>query len=65
MQIQNTQPSISSQSLESYMELGNNAIKEGKMKESLNWYMKGLNIATETKNTEKISEFSGLIFTLL
>lgn len=48
-----------------YAELGNKAGEEGKMDESLAWYMKGLSKARELNNSTKISEFSGLIFTLL
>jgi hypothetical protein len=54
-----------SKAIDSFLELGNNAIKEGKMKESLDWYMKGLDKATEEQNEKKMTEFSGLIFTLL
>ena len=48
-----------------YLELGNKAIKEGEMDESFGWYMKGLRKARELNNAAKISEFSGLIITLL
>lgn len=48
-----------------YEEMGNAAIKDGDMEESMSWYMKGLAKARELKNAEKASVFSNLLITLL
>ena len=48
-----------------YKELGDKEIEHGNMDDCIKWYIKGLSKARELKNTEKVSEFSALIYTLL
>lgn len=48
-----------------YLSMGNEAIKCGKINESLNWYSKGLAKAKEIKNDVKANEFYHLIITLM
>lgn len=47
--------------LDLYMELGNNAGAQGKIEESIDWYMRGLDKARELEDPKGIRKFSGLI----
>lgn len=47
--------------LDLYMELGNNAGAKGKIEESIDWYMRGLDKARELKDQKGIRKFSGLL----
>ena len=58
-------PELPVNNLNLYMELGHKAGEQGRIKESIEWYKKGLEKARSLKDQQRIREFSGLIFTLL
>jgi hypothetical protein len=59
------QPQFEFSDLNTYIEMGDIAIKSGDETECLRWYSKGLALARELKNTQKEREFSNLIITLI
>jgi hypothetical protein len=52
---------LPSNDLNLYFELGNLAGAEGRLDDSMKWYIKGLSKARELKNESKVREFSSLI----
>ncbi len=56
---------ITSSDLSFCLEMGEIMNRKGRSEESLQWYIKGLNIARELKVEEKVKEFSNLIVSML
>jgi len=54
----------SNHTLDQYISLGNEAIKNGEMDECVRWYNKGLAQARALNNNEKVKELSFLLYTL-
>lgn len=51
--------------LELYEEMGDNEYESGNESEALRWYTKGLNMARQLKNENKIKRFTNLILASL
>lgn len=48
-----------------YIKMGDLASKNGDEDESFKWYFKGLGVAREQENKEKVDYISGLIITMM
>ncbi len=48
-----------------YIKMGDLASKNGDEDESFKWYFKGLEVAREQENKEKVDYISGLIITMM
>ena len=48
-----------------YIQMGDLASKNGDEDESFKWYFKGLEVAREQENKEKVDYISGLIITMM
>ena len=63
--IEKTIKIMPSNNIDDYIKMGDLAGKNGDENESLRWYFKGLRIAQEKENKEKIDYISRLIITFL
>ncbi|MFT5780568.1 MAG: hypothetical protein ACI837_003530 [Crocinitomicaceae bacterium] len=63
--IQQVFANLPANDIDQYIEMGNNAIKQGDEQECIKWYTKGLSKARELCDPEKETYISSLIITLI
>ena len=63
--IEKTIKIMSSININDYIKMGDLAGKNGDEYESFQWYLKGLSVAREQGDKEKVNYISGLIITML
>ena len=63
--IEKTIKMMSSTNINDYIKMGDLAGENGDENESFQWYLKGLSVAREQGDEEKVNYISGLIITML
>jgi hypothetical protein len=63
--IEKTIKIMPSNNINDYIKMGDLAGENGDEDESFQWYLKGLNVAREQGDEEKVNYISGLIITML
>ena len=63
--IEKTIKIMPSNNINDYIKMGDLAGENGDEDESFQWYLKGLNVALEQGDEEKVNYISGLIITML